>query len=1384
VTNKFIAKDGTPYDFEDGLKVGNVLLSGTSGGALIGFTPPAGMTAGTVQSAVQQLKDSASTGGNTSTALLGTPTAPTAAPGNVTTQIATTAFATAGLSGVSITPTVSSVAVSSITASSALLTANVTNTKGYNMASVTAQFQTALQSNPTAFTNRGSAVAFTSLATNFTTTASGLTNNTAYIARIVLLDSNNSTLSVTSANASFSTLVLANDNDSSFDIVGASYTTTNVTATNATISNTSNTATATADVAFATTVEMAQQGGQGNFTGITPVISFKPAKLSINAATSTSNLVINSSGVTLATGNQLYTVESGTLVKRTPTSISSSSALLNKYSSQNVIKASTVNDITGWTTGSSIPAATVGARVLVTNSRVYSLGGTISGSSSLATIYATVNNDSTLGGWNAGTNLPSVITGGAVIVTNSRVYYLGGTVSSLPSTTVFTAPIDSLGAIGTWTTGTALSVAVENNQAALIGNRVYVFGGATTAVQYAIIAADGTLGAWTAGTALPVALSIGQSIVTNSRLYLLTGTNTTATYYAPINADSSLGTWVAGTTLPAITNQAQVVMTKDRAFILGGFTSLSVYTAAIDANGIVGAWGTGVALPITISQSQVVVTATRVYLLGGNQNGTASSTVYYGSFADGWVGVNDTTSVGKSYLNKYSVQNIAKPTTVNNITGWVADTALPVTISYSQALVTSSRVYLLGGTSNGSVTTAVYVSIINSDGTLGAWSLGTALAAAAEESSLAVTANRVYLIGSVNANTVQSAPINSDGTLGAWVIGTALPVTSFSRGGTFVTNSRVYIASGYVNSSISAAIYYAPINADGTLGTWVLGTPFPDTFIYGSFAVTSSRVYLTGGAQTANNLNGYYAPINIDGNIGAWVLGNNLPTSASGGAQTVITASRIFYYVSTGQWTAPIDNNGVIGTWSVGSALAASQSQNLSQVVVTNSRIYMLGGSSSSAVFSAPFADGWNGLNTPVQGKYNCTMSPAMGAVPTLAYKAGQYSQSSLHLVGVKYLNRYSSQNVNKVTTVNDITGWTTGTSLPATVYVSQAIVTNSRVYLLGGYVSSTPSAVVYTAPINSDGTLGTWTTGTSLPATVAYSQSIVTNSRVYMLGGTINSADSAVVYTAPINSDGTLGTWTTGTSLPATVTNSHAIVTNSRVYMLGGIVSGTPSAVVYTAPINSDGTLGTWTTGTSLPATVYQSQAIVTNSRVYLLGGNVSSTPSAVVYTAPINSDGTLGTWTTGTSLPATVTNSHAIVTNSRVYMLGGIVAGSTSAVVYTAPINADGTLGTWTTGTSLPATFYQSQAIVTNSRVYLLGGSASAVVYTAPFADGWNGLNNNSISSANFITDTIATETLSSDQITMTCNTRLGDGRYVQTQIGMNNQDVSTELKATITF
>jgi len=326
-------------------------------------------------------------------------------------------------------------------------------------------------------------------------------------------------------------------------------------------------------------------------------------------------------------------------------------------------------------------------------------------------------------------------------------------------------------------------------------------------------------------------------------------------------------------------------------------------------------------------------------------------------------------------------------------------------------------------------------------------------------------------------------------------------------------------------------------------------------------------------------------------------------------------------------------------------------------------------------------------------------------------------------IIGQPWRQQYSFNMANST-----IGTWVTDTPLPFAIYASQVIVTNNRVYLLGGRINGVDSAIVYTTIINPDGTLGAWVTSTPLPNNIKMSQAIVTNNRVYLIGGNFYKSGASIVYTATINPDGTLGAWVIDTPLPVVISHSQAVVTSNRVYLLGGHINNTQSNAIYTAPINTDGTLGTWVADISIiPNAIYNSQAIVTNNRVYLIGGFNKTVYFSTVYTAPINPDGTLGGWVVDTPLPETIAISQAIVTNNRVYLIGGRINNILSSTIYTAPINADGTLGTWVTDIPLPIALNWSQAIVTNNRVYLLGGITTDLyglntVYSAPFSGGLN--------------------------------------------------------------
>lgn len=326
----------------------------------------------------------------------------------------------------------------------------------------------------------------------------------------------------------------------------------------------------------------------------------------------------------------------------------------------------------------------------------------------------------------------------------------------------------------------------------------------------------------------------------------------------------------------------------------------------------------------------------------------------------------------------------------------------------------------------------------------------------------------------------------------------------------------------------------------------------------------------------------------------------------------------------------------------------------------------------------------------------------------------------------------------NTTQTASNLTGWSTNSyGFPIKVYHARAAVTNQRVFVIGGFNSSYNCiATVYTTTIDSLGVLGSWTTATALPAARAAGIVVILKNKLYYIGGAVSiSAVSNVVYVATINTDGTLGAWSTTNSLAVGVWYSSAIVTKNRIYLLGGATTpGTASTVatVQTASIDSEGNIGSWATTTSLPVTLAGSRSIKTNGYVYLLGvGETASGGSqTTVYKAPINSDGTLGSWTTSVALPSASYGHMAVATSSRVY----VFAYEPLYVMYSATINSDGTLGSWTTGTAMSFRQGHSACVLTSSRLYLIGGrdngTIQARVSYVSFSGGLNNYLNSSYS------------------------------------------------------
>ncbi len=320
----------------------------------------------------------------------------------------------------------------------------------------------------------------------------------------------------------------------------------------------------------------------------------------------------------------------------------------------------------------------------------------------------------------------------------------------------------------------------------------------------------------------------------------------------------------------------------------------------------------------------------------------------------------------------------------------------------------------------------------------------------------------------------------------------------------------------------------------------------------------------------------------------------------------------------------------------------------------------------------------------------------SVGANGAILAKA---SVDSTNTFQIQNASGASAMNLN--TAVNS-TNWTATTSVTGNAYQAGSATYNGRIYITGG----TSTNAVRVATPDQNGVISSWTTLTNLPATRTSHGSFAYNGYLYVIGG---NSSSDVSY-AQINGDGTIGSWTTTTSLPTTRAGMGVSVYNGRVYVTGGNGNGSnvgTTDVLY-ATINGDGTIGSWTTGTSFTTARTFGQSVVSNGRIYVLGGATNSNATSAntsVQFATINGDGTIGSWTSTTNLPSARALFGAVVSGGLIYITGGF-NGAGIADTYSIAINGDGTLGSWSAGSSFSTVRYGHSAALINGYLYTIGG------------------------------------------------------------------------------
>ncbi len=272
---------------------------------------------------------------------------------------------------------------------------------------------------------------------------------------------------------------------------------------------------------------------------------------------------------------------------------------------------------------------------------------------------------------------------------------------------------------------------------------------------------------------------------------------------------------------------------------------------------------------------------------------------------------------------------------------------------------------------------------------------------------------------------------------------------------------------------------------------------------------------------------------------------------------------------------------------------------------------------------------------------------------------------------------------------------WTATTSLPTALSGARAAFATVRatdttnvVYVAGGADTlGSPQGEVLYSVVQPGGQLGVWTPTTPLPVSIAFHATAIatpSNSRLegvgmlYVIGGATDSTGSStsLVYRAGINSGGSIGIWTAAAALPVPLHSMGAVIFSGDLYVVGGATTGNaPSAAVYRARIQADGSLSNWVAQSALPSARAYHAITAFGGYLYAFGGetgvvspsdpnvtNNASKLSDVIVARVYLPTRDLQAWAPVGSLIKAVSKHTAVAAGGYVLVSGGLYNGATT--------------------------------------------------------------------------------------------------------------------------
>lgn len=684
-------------------------------------------------------------------------------------------------------------------------------------------------------------------------------------------------------------------------------------------------------------------------------------------------------------------------------------------------------------------------------------------------------------------------------------------------------------------------------------------------------------------------------------------------------------------------------------------------------------------------------------------------------------------------LAKNNVVNANNPTLLSVINS-------TPNISEFESVQVGDYIYYVGGVTNIQITNsgtsaspdyntivktysdACYYSYINDNGVMSELISTSALPVALSRGFLTAVGSTLFYMGGQTedgtvVDTIYSATINTDGSLSAWATSSVtLPIA-----GSYVTgitiNNIIYILNLYpgAKSSTSAALtqmdyYYTTLDSSGALNAWTDGgdSLFGAGFYYGGqVVVLGTTIYVFGGMDYDGGYHAdvYSIAITQTNTLSAAVNTNN-PLPALIFDFTVLNINSNLYIIGAYQQNS-------IGGYTIGT-----------QNVTLNPAQY-----SSPIIYTAPTASD--------------TIGPwsILPIVPPISTCRGgaYYTNNKIYMLGGVNIVQNQNPNVASNNTgfifnfVNDILAadillgevqnFEYPLSLDAGYAQYQTLQVGNRLYAIGGYNNGIASTNIYYSIIKDNDELGQWQLSSQvLPAGIWGFSLVQIQNYVYIIGGFNGTGPVDTVYAATINSDNSLTPFILYGNLLEPLTNATTYVGNNTIYLIAGLGTSQPSSNIYTAPINSTGSIGSWTASNNpLPLGLRNASSVVTpDNTLYVFGNSAVVPANNIAYSIPINADGSLGSVNaTANALPATTSQYLTVnLINGVIYLIGNNNSTNTGFDIFT-NTSTGGALGTWqTVSTDLPVGTISQSVFNVGNMLYVFGVTDNTKYYNLVYS------------------------------------------------------------------